>query len=199
MNFTKTIKIAALCTLPLILTACGGDDSSPTLLEGSWVSSCEPEIEQNTSGSGIVEFIFKGDEVTAKITSYIDSKCTNEYAKTKMTSNFSIGKIVDSKYTELNLTFKSIELSSSDSETYNNQKYLGIDNWKDNTYVDITHNEEYLQGVDQCNGDADCKVGAKGVDIFKIKGNHLYFGNDQNIPENDRPTQIDFDHEYTKN
>ena len=51
MNLTKALKIAALCILPLILTACGGSDSdSTTLKTATFIDSAVEGLDFNCKG-----------------------------------------------------------------------------------------------------------------------------------------------------
>ena len=192
MNLTKTIKIAALCTLPLILTACGGDDSSsnteawfksaPTELEGTWKSGCELEDGDYT----ITKETYTGNKITILILSYgDDSSCQSENSKTIVTDQLKIGETVGTEYTKVDAIIKHTKTSLSTQESVNVANYynfLGLNNWKVNVFQDLTNNKESQKEI--------AKHPMKS--IIKIDGNKLYFGDETQGIVNGRPTIIDY-------
>ena len=212
MNFTKTIKIAALCTLPLILTACGGDDggssssnneawfkSAPTELEGTWVSGCEYDsYDQDYS---ITTETYHGNKLTQELDVYDDSICQVENNKLRITSQIKIGNTIGTEYTELDATLKKTEFLIPNQEyvtAANNLKMLGISNWTIDTYVNVSNNHEWLEGAEYGNGDPDFKVGAVSLEAFKIKNDKLYFGDDTQGLAHGRPVIIDYKYPANK-
>ena len=189
MNFTKITKIAALCTLPLILTACGGDDggsssnteawfkSAPTELEGTWKSDCILEEGDYTINTEI----YTGNKVSGITTTYSDPQCQNEDSKTLMTAQLKVGNSVGTEYIEVDAIIKSIKASLSNQEFVteaNEQNFLGFSNWKINVFKNVKDSPEFTEDSMK--------------DIIKIDGNKLYFGDDTQGLVNGRPTIIDY-------
>ncbi|MCK5818593.1 MAG: hypothetical protein KAH18_04935 [Psychromonas sp.] len=201
MKIKNFAKITTLFLISLMLVACSAKSNTAlseptpaTVLEGTWTYDCADDPDSD--GSLQISKTYADNNVVVSTTSYFRPDCEAPIMNTKITSNFTIGEIVNKgskdEYTKIDRTSDKAVVTILDQSTINEANYgaggLGdfgfdITDWGLNQPRDVTNNKLAIKYY---------HLGNTYHNIFKIDSNKL-FGGDQGGPKDadGRPTVLD--------
>lgn len=189
----------ALTALAALTTACddgsadglggsGGSSSSSgstvvpgSDLDGTWQSACYMKTQTSLTYDKLA--------LTGTFTEYTDDACTTPYHVSKWTGTGVVTGETAAGDTKLDLSFTSftsIALTAENAAFNNMNQYCGATDWMANVEKDVLGKDCYGFSI---------PVGAKSLDIYRVAGAVLKFGQGSKIAvgltEADRPTMLD--------
>lgn len=157
-------------------------------LDGTWESACYMKAQTVLTYDNLA--------LVGTYTEFSDDACTTPYHVSKWTGTGTITGVTAAGDTKLDLafaTFTSVSLTAENAAFNNMNKYCGDTDWMANV-------EKNVLGKD-CYG-FSIPVGGKSLDIYRVEGNTLKFGQGSKIgvalTEADRPVAIDETRVFTK-
>lgn len=165
--------MTSFAILALTLNACSKEDkdaaaSTPSELEGAWVTNCTSNQDPDYPENMIVRSVFTASTVAVSSSVYAidDVTCKKKLTTSEIASDYTLGNEVAgvSGAKEFNVILTKVSFSINSQEdvaSYNESESCGFTDWKLDTVKDLTKTE--------------C-VTSPQYDIVKVDGNKLYFG-----------------------
>lgn len=203
MTFSRispsSIVVVALAAAALA-TGCGADPSSASAdastagsdLNGTWRTACFP----TPVGFATTSLTYTNLALEGTYTEYSDNACTQAIHVSRWTGTTTVPGPVRDGATPIDIafaTFTSTALTDANATQNNMYQYCGFTDWRAN----VTRN---VLGA-MCQGFA-IPVGARSLDIYRVEGGTLRFGQNAliavNPAESTRPTMIDAMRVFTR-
>lgn len=157
-------------------------------LDGTWKTACYMKAQTTLAYDALA--------LTGTYTEFSDDACTTPIHVSKWTGTGVVTGETAAGDTKLDLSFtsfKSTALTAENAAFNNTNQYCGATDWAANVEKDILGKDCYGFSI---------PVGGKSLDIYRVEGSTLKFGQGSkigtNLTEADRPTSIDDTRVFTK-
>ncbi len=170
-GMTKLSLLLTTVTSSILLAGCGSDNKDSSPIEGTWQDKQSCERTGNTSEKILLEF--NSGNVAITNTSYTDSNCTVLDEIVRVSGNYFIHNEITlsngekAQQIEIRLSKKEVTPpSESEATNANAVKLCGYTDWKKHELKDVTTCAAFDFLPQQ------------SKDIFKVEGNSLFLGDD---------------------